>query len=217
MKAGLEIKISNYTLYAMIAAVLIVLAMFFFVGFGNNVAVLKKIAPNSKVEYQDASGNKIKCADGDFVPHEAAKKIQEESGANAEFELNADKSFKLLSSPEYTDKLIYLMYILTIVPIVIIVIYAIWNLVLRIIDNPSKAFKSLIPLLLFIALVGICYACAGTDSVIVNEELYEDSFWLKWTSAFLLIQYVLLVLCVVLTIVSLSGVVKYLINKVKYS
>lgn len=217
MKAGLEIKISNYTLYAMIAAVLIVLAMFFFVGFGNNVAVLKKIAPDKKVEYKDASGNETKCADGDFVPHEAAKKIQEESGANAEFELNADKSFKLLSSPEHTDSLIYLMYILTIVPIVIIVIYAVWNLVLRIIDNPSKAIKSLIPLLLFFALWGICYACAGTDPVIVNEELYDDSFWLKWTSAFLLIQYVLLVLCVVLTIVSLTGIVKYLINKVKYS
>lgn len=217
MKAGLEIKISNYTLYAMIAAVLIVLAMFFFTGFGNNVAMLKKIAPNSKVEYQDASGNKIQCVDGDFVPQEAAKKIQEEAGANAEFELNADKSFKLLRSPEHTDTLIYLMYVLTIVPIVLICIYMSFNFVLKLIDKPLETLKRSIGTICFVVLCVLCFVLADTDPVMVNGELFEDSGVLQMTSGFLLVQYILLTLCIVLTIVSLTGVVKYLINKVKHS
>lgn len=234
MKAGLDIKISKYTLWALLAIVIVGLAMFFFVGFGEEVVTLKKIEPSEAVDEVSKKIVEEKCpfvkfdkngqiasvgySDGELVPKEYADSIivvdNSSKVFNAEFEIAPDKSLKSLRSPEHTDTLIYLMYILTIVPIVIIVIYAIWNLALMIIDNPSKALKSLIPLLLFIALVGVCYACAGTDPVIVNEKLYEDSFWLKVTSAFLLIQYVLLVLCIVLTIVSITGVVKF-VNNVK--
>ena len=227
MKAGLDIKISKYTLWALLTIVVVALAMFFFVGFGGEVVTLKKIDPSETVDKKsveekcpfvkfDKTGNIASTGyiDGDLVPKADADSMVTVKSLNAEFEIGPDKSFKLLRSPEHTDTLIYLMYILTIVPIVIIVIYAIWNLALMLIDNPLKALKKLIPLFLFFALWGVCYACAGTDPVIVNEELYKDIFWLRATSAILLYQYVLLVLCVVLTIVSITGVAK-LVNNVK--
>lgn len=182
MKAGLDIKISKYTLWALLAIVIVVLAMFFFVGFGREVVPLKKIDPSETVDKESKKIIEEKCpfvkfdkngqiasvgySDGELVPSEHADSIAivDESSKvfNAEFEVGPDKSFKLLRSPEHTDTLIYLMYILTIVPLLLICIYMSVNFVLKLIDKPVETLKGSIGIACFIVLCVASYVIASS-------------------------------------------------------
>lgn len=206
MKAGFDIKLSKYSLLAMMVIIIVILAMFYIDGFGQ----MKKcwqIDPVTGIEQVDQPGKEV---------------------------LDALGKQKELRDPVHTDALMSLMYVLTIVPIVFIVIYQVVNLLLKLIDRPVETLKGLIGLLLFVVLIGASYAFAGRvasapaeaeamvrrlERIPLNETVAPDQVEsmlgsMALTDAFLFMQYVLVALCVVATIISMSGVVKY-INRVK--
>lgn len=199
MKAGLDVKISNYTLIALLAAVIVTLCLFFFVGFGEQVGVAKKA--------------------GELVAQEDIKPMMEQG---EEFELNTEQTPKMLRSPEHADTLIYLMYVLTLLPVALICVYGVVNFVKKCIDAPVETLKGTIGLFLFVALCVGFYVIAsssadnapGGEALLINGLPCDDYSSMVLTDFFLYVQYVLLVLSVVFTIISLSGVVKFL-NKVK--
>lgn len=250
MKAGLDIKISNYTLYGLLAAVIIVLAMFFFVGFGEKVAVVAmpgklegKVqkgdfasapvwsAPadssvvKPRMEARDALLEETKKADPKSVDVETLTAEVMKENFGVAFDINPDKTPKLLRSPEHADTLIYLMYILTIVPVVLICGYMLVRYVMNLVEKPAETLKGSIGVAMFVLLIVVAWVLAKTDinntpeceqALLINGEAWKDYGSMVLTDSFLYIQYVLLVLCIVLTVVSLTGVVKY-INKVKES
>lgn len=238
MKAGLDIKISKYTLWALLTIVVVALAMFFFVGFGGEVVTLKKIDPSETVDKKsvekkcpfvkfDKTGKIASTGyiDGDLVPKADADSMVTVKSLNAEFEIGPDKSFKLLRSPEHTDTLIYLMYILTIVPLLLICIYMSVNFVLKLIDKPAETLKGSIGIACFIVLCVVSYVIASSAlgntpegaseaPLFINGEVCTDFGAMITTDFFLYVQYVLLVLCIVLTIISITGLLKF-VNNVK--
>ena len=183
MKAGTEINISKYTLLALFLLIAVVLVLFFFVGFGNQVPVLN---------------------------------------AEGVAELNPDGSEKTLREPIFTQALIYLMYFLTVVPILYILINGLVNSVMRVVAKPVETLKSWIAPFTVIVLFVVAYCIAKFsdantevgDPLLINGVVCEDYGSMVLTDFFLYVQYVLLTLCVLVTIISLTGVTK-LFNKVK--
>ena len=248
MKAGLDIKISNYTLYGLLAAVIVVLAMFFFVGFGEKVAVVAmpgklegKVqkgdfasapvwsAPadssitKPRMEARDALVAKTKKADPKSVEVETLTAEVMKENFGVAFDNNPDKTPKLLRSPEHIDTLIYLMYVLTLVPILLICGYMLVRYIMALVEKPVETLKGSVGVATFVVLVVVSWMLAKTDinntaeceqALLINGEVWKDYGSMVLTDSFLYIQYVLLVLCIVLTLVSLVGVGKY-INKVK--
>lgn len=178
MKADLYIKLSKYVLLALLAVTLVILGLFFFVGFDNEV-----VLPGQE---------------------------------------------KPLTDPQFLPALMWWIYILVIVPIVLILVYQTAGLVKKFMDNPKEAAKGLVGPFLAIALVVVAYVIAASaDSnsleaiqngtvvpILINNVVCEDTGSMVLTDALLYVQYVLVLICVVVTIVSLTGLFKY-VNKVK--
>ena len=206
MKAGIDVKLSKYTLLAMMIVIVVALVMFYVDGFGQ----MKKcwqVDPVTGIEQVDQPGKEV---------------------------LDALGKQKELRDPVHLDSLMYLMYALTIIPVVFIAIYQVVNLILKLIDRPVEALKGLVGLLLFVVLIGASYVFAGKvastpeeaetmvrklERMPLNETVAPDQIEsmlgsMSMTDAFLFMQYVLFALCVLATVVSMSGVVKY-INRVK--
>lgn len=221
MKAGTEIKISNYTLYALLLAIVVVLVMFFFVGSDNKVAIVNECKENCEFVTLH-SGETLALEKGEFLPEAEIAEKENMAKYGVTVEIDTDGSPKLLSSPKFTGALISMMYILVVIPIVLIVVYMLVNYVLKLIENPVQTLKSSIPLFVFVFLAVVIYLIANSseansaagEPLLINGEAWEDYGSMVITDFFLFIQYVLLVVCVIATIVSLTGVVKY-VNKVK--
>ena len=176
MKAEMYIKISKYVLLALLAVTLVLLGLFFFVGFDNEIVLAGQEKP--------------------------------------------------LTSPEFLDALMFWMYLLVIVPIVLIVFYQ--ALVKNFMDSPKEAFKGLFGFILAAALVVVAYVVSSTADansleainsgavapILINNVVCEDTGSMILTDTLLYVQYVLFILSVVATLVSLSGLFKG-INKVK--
>ena len=178
MKAELYIKVSKYVLLALLAVTLVLLGLFFFVGFDNEI-----VLPGQE---------------------------------------------KPLTSPEFLNALMYWMYLLVIVPIVLIVIYQTIGFVKKFTTEPKEALKGLLGFILAVALVVVAYVVSSSADVnsleainsgavapiLINNVVCEDTGSMILTDTLLYVQYVLLILSVVATLVSLSGIFKG-INKVK--
>jgi hypothetical protein len=120
------------------------------------------------------------------------------------------------------------MYLLVIVPIVLIVFYQAVALVKNFVDSPKEALKGLLGFILAVALVVVAYVVSSSADVnsleainsgavapiLINNVVCEDTGSMILTDTLLYVQYVLLILSVVATLVSLSGIFKG-INKVK--
>ena len=143
--AKLSYKMSYYALYVCFAVILVVLGMFFLVGYNNPV--------------------------GD------------------------------MNAPEHTETLIYLMYALT-------VIAAIAQFGAALKDNPMGAIKSLLGLVLLVAVVLISYAMGSDATITANEAPYTDTFWLKITDMFIYSIYFLLGIAALATLVNMTGIFK---------
>ncbi len=150
--AKLSYKISFYVLYALFAIILVVLGLFYLVGYNNPV--------------------------GD------------------------------MNAPEHTDTLIYLMYALLIALVVITVIAAVAQFVASLKDNPKKAIKSLIGLVVLAAVIVVSYSMGSDQPVIANEAPYTDAFWLKITDMFIYSIYILLGASALATVVNMTGIFK---------
>ena len=117
--AKLSYKMSYYALYVCFAVILVVLGMFFLVGYNNPV--------------------------GD------------------------------MNAPEHTETLIYLMYALFGVTVGLTVIAAIAQFGAALKDNPMGAIKSLLGLVLLVAVVLISYAMGSDATITANEAPYTDN------------------------------------------
>ena len=150
--AKLSYKMSYYALYVCFAVILVVLGMFFLVGYNNPV--------------------------GD------------------------------MNAPEHTETLIYLMYALFGVTVGLTVIAAIAQFGAALKDSPMGAIKSLLGLVLLVAVVLISYAMGSDATITANEAPYTDTFWLKITDMFIYSIYFLLGIAALATLVNMTGIFK---------
>ncbi|MGL4851677.1 MAG: hypothetical protein ACRC3Z_03365 [Phocaeicola sp.] len=148
--AKLSYRVSYYVLYACIAVLLAVLAVFYFVGYNNPMG-----------EY---------------------------------------------NAPEHTETLIYLMYGMFSVCVAATLFGAVAQFMAALRDNPKGAIKSLVGIILLVAVLFVAYSL-GTDSAIMTGTgPYTDAFWLKITDMLIYSIYFLLVVAVLGTLVNLSGI-----------
>ena len=135
---------------------------------------------------------------------------------------------KPLTSPDFLPALMWWMYILVIVPILLILVYQLVGLVKKFMDNPKEAAKGLVGPALAIGLVVVSYFIATSSDansleairnglvapILINNEVCEDTAAMVLTDSLLYVQYVLGTICVLVTVISLTGLFKY-VNKVK--
>lgn len=163
MKAELSSKISSYIFSGLMAVSLVVLAMFYCVGFDN---------------------------------------MEMYAGGN------------MLTSPEYTDLLLYWMYILMVVGIVCVAIFGCAQFVANLKTNPKGALKSIGAFVALVLLVVVSYMFSSDATIAINGMPFEDKTILVFTDVCIYVQYVLLVVCIIAAILSLLGVFKGF-NKIK--
>ena len=106
--------------------------------------------------------------------------------------------------PAHTDALIYLMYILFFVAIIATVVGVLFQFGAALKDNPGAALKSLIGLVILVAVVVIAWAMGSDEPLNIPGYDGTDNvpFWLKITDMFLYSIYILLFVTVVAIIVS---------------
>lgn len=151
--AKLSYKVSYYVMYICFALILIVLGMFYFVGYNNPMG-----------EY---------------------------------------------NAPEHTETLIYLMYAMFGVCVAVTLIGAIAQFVAALKDNPKSAVKSLIWLVLFIAVLVVTYGMGSDASLpLADGTVYADMKWLKITDMLIYSTYFLFGVAAVATLLNLSGLFK---------
>lgn len=143
--AKLSYKVSYYVLYVMLAAILVVLGLFYF---GGN-------------------------ASGDAVV------------------LSVDSE---MWQPAHTDTLIYLVYVLLGVAVVATVAAFLFQFGTALKDNPGKALKSLIGVIILAVVVFIAWTMGSGEPLTIPGYSGTDNvpFWLKITDMFLFTIYILL-------------------------
>lgn len=149
--AKLSYKVSYYALYVMMALIIIVLAMFFCVGYNNPVG-----------EY---------------------------------------------NAPEHTETLIYFMYLMFGVCVAVTIIGALAQFVSGLKDNPKGAMKSLLGLILFVAVLVVAYAMSSDAPLqMASGEIFTDTMLLKLSDMMIYSIYVLLGVAAVATVLNLTGI-----------
>lgn len=150
--AKLSYRVSYYVLYACIAVLLAVLAVFYFVGYNNPMG-----------EY---------------------------------------------NAPEHTETLIFLMYGMFCVCVAATLFGAVAQFMAALRDNPMGAVKSLIGIVLLVAVLFVAYSLGTDTAIMTGTGPYTDTFWLKITDMLIYSIYFLLVVAVVGTLVNLSGLLQ---------
>lgn len=151
--AKLSYKVSYYVMYICFALILLVLGMFYFVGYNNPMG-----------EY---------------------------------------------NAPEHTETLIYLMYAMLGVCIAVTLIGAIAQFGAALKDNPKAAIKSLIGLILFVAVLVVTYGMASDAALpLADGTTYTDTQWLKISDMLIYSTYFLFGVATIATLINLTGVFK---------
>lgn len=146
-------KISYYIFYVLIALILVVLGLFFMVGYDNPMG-----------EY---------------------------------------------NAPEHTETLMMLMYAMLAVCVLVTVIGGLAQFVLSLKDDPKGGMKSLLALVLFVAVLVVAYAMGSEEPLVMADgSQYTDVKWLKLSDMMLYAIYLLLTVTGVATLVNLSGIFK---------
>ena len=113
---------------------------------------------------------------------------------------------KSVVDPQYTDLLMYWMYALVVAGIVIVVLFVIAQFFATLKSNPRSAMNSVIGIVAIVALFGGAYAFADVTPIrMADNTLFEAEFNLKLSDVCIYVQYVLLAVSVLLTVVSLLG------------
>lgn len=146
-------KVSYYIFYVLIALILVVLGLFFMVGYDNPMG-----------EY---------------------------------------------NAPEHTETLMMLMYAMLAVCVLVTVIGGLAQFVLSLKDDPKGGMKSLLALVLFVAVLVVAYAMGSEEPLVMADgSQYTDVKWLKLSDMMLYAIYLLLTVTGVATLVNLSGIFK---------
>lgn len=120
----------------------------------------------------------------------------------------------MVKDPENLDILMYWMYLLLAVSIVCVVLFALLQFLATLKSDPKSALKGLLSLVLLVALFGGAYSLADDSTMIIAGSAFEDRPKLILTDVCIYVQYVLLAVTVLCTVVSLLGVFKAS-NKIK--
>lgn len=149
--AKLSYKVSYYALYVMMALIIVVLAMFFGVGYTNPVG-----------EY---------------------------------------------NAPEHTETLIYFMYLMFGICVAVTIIGALAQFVSGLKDNPKGAMKSLLGLILFVAVLIVAYAMSSDAPLMMaSGEVFTNATLLKLSDMMIYSIYALAGIATVATIINLTGI-----------
>ena len=113
---------------------------------------------------------------------------------------------KSVVDPQFTDLLMYWMYAMVAAGIVFVVLFVIAQFFATLKSNPRSAMNSIIGIVLVVALFGGAYAFSDVTPIrMADNTLFEDEFNLKLSDVCIYVQYVLLAVSVLLTVVSLLG------------
>ena len=113
---------------------------------------------------------------------------------------------KSVVDPQFTDLLMYWMYALVAAGIVFVVLFVIAQFFATLKTNPRSAMNTVIGIVLVVALFGGAYALAEDTPIrMADNTLFEDKFNLILSDVCIYVQYVLLAVSVLLTVVSLLG------------
>ena len=114
---------------------------------------------------------------------------------------------KSVVDPQFTDLSMYWMYALVAAGIVFVVLFVIAQFFATLKTNPRSAMNTVIGIVLVVALFGGAYALAEDTPIrMADNTLFEDKFNLILSDVCIYVQYVLLAVSVLLTVVSLLGV-----------
>lgn len=120
----------------------------------------------------------------------------------------------MVTDPEYLDLLMYWMYALLVISVVAMLVFMVVQFFSTLKTNPKSAVKGVVSLLLFVVLFGGAYALADDSSIVVNGTVFEDSDILIFTDVCIYVQYVLLAITCLCTVLGLLGISKF-VNKIK--
>lgn len=118
------------------------------------------------------------------------------------------------TAPEHTDALILWMYILTGACLVLMAMFSVGQFFVSLKTNPKGAIKGIVSIVLFVALFGGAYSLADDASITINGKAFSESGTLIFTDVCIYVQYVMLGVAALLTILSLVGAAG-LFNKIK--
>lgn len=92
-----------------------------------------------------------------------------------------------MSNPAQTDALLYLMYVLFGVAVAATVVAAVFQFGTALKDNPKGAVKSLLGLILLVAVLVVSWVLGSGDTLTIQGYEGSDNvpFWLKITDMFL--------------------------------
>lgn len=113
---------------------------------------------------------------------------------------------KSVVDPQFTDLLMYWMYALVAAGIVIVVLFVIAQFFATLKNNPRSAIKSVLGIIAIVALFVVANVLADTTPIkMADGALFEDEFNLRLSDVCIYVQYVLLAVSVLLTVISLLG------------
>ena len=118
------------------------------------------------------------------------------------------------TDPQFTDLLMFWMYALLAVGVAGIVVFGLMQFGASLKTNPKGAIKSLGALGAMVALFVVAYLFSSTAPIRINNEWFEDATVLTITDVCIYVQYVLLTVTAVCTVIALTGVFKAA-NKIK--
>lgn len=111
------------------------------------------------------------------------------------------------NAPEHTETLIYFMYLMFGVCVAVTIIGALAQFVSGLKDNPKGAMKSLLGLILFVAVLVVAYAMSSDAPLqMASGEIFTDTMLLKLSDMMIYSIYVLLGVAAVATVLNLTGI-----------
>ena len=120
----------------------------------------------------------------------------------------------MVTDPQFTDLLLYWMYGLLAVSVICVLIFGLAQFIAKMKESPVAALKSLSGVLLLVVLFGGAYLVASDDTLVVSGKAFDDKNILILTDVCIYVQYALLLVTVICTVASVSGIFKAS-NKIK--
>lgn len=116
--------------------------------------------------------------------------------------------------PQFTDLLIYWMYALVAMGIACVIIFVLVQFLATLKTNPKNAIKGVVGIILIVVLFGGAYSLASDEPIRTAANVFDDRTALVLSDVCIYVQYVLLAVSVLCTLISLLGVFKAA-NKIK--
>ncbi|MBR3884814.1 MAG: hypothetical protein IKJ31_08700 [Bacteroidaceae bacterium] len=120
----------------------------------------------------------------------------------------------MVTDPANLDLLMYWLYALLAISVVAVLCFSVAQFFSSLKTNPKSAIKGIVSLVLFVVLFGGAYALADDSSITINGKAFDETGTLILTDVCIYVQYVLLAVATICTVVSLTGLFKFA-NKIK--